>query len=418
MTTEHRTNRRGTGPRATGLITAVVAVTLAGAAAPGQTVSPEPSPPRAVSPDADGEPTLASDTPLAAAEDAGPSLRLGDPMPPLDLTTWVQGPEFDSLREGQVWVVLCWATWTPVSRDAARGLSQLQTQWHTSARVVGVAWADESRGETLDGVRAYVESRDSFMRFPIAFDASGGVAGEWLEAAGAAHVPWVFVIDQQGTLAWHGGPNDPDLASVVDQVRAGEWDHEAYLADKAIEAEAQARTNEAIAAFHAGEPERCLELLQGVFDMDPGRFAQHALWKFQVMAVEMGQAERAMEYARDLADGPLADKPDLLANMAWIVILDPRPEGFDERFVEDMAERALASASQQHGHAWAAMAMVERRRGDFEASLEAWRRALLFVASDELEEFYLGLEGETRAQQRDSMGYGPPAPEGYGIPGN
>ena len=356
-------------------------------------------------------------TTMATGEATGPTLRLGDPAPPLSISEWVRGPGVDSLNPGPVWVVLCWATWTPVSREAARDLSQLQTQWHTSARVVGVAWADEQRGQTLEDVRAYVADRDSFMRFPIAFDASGQVAEGWLEAAGAEHVPWVFVIDQQGTLAWHGHPSDPDLAMVVDQVRAGQWDHEAYLADKALQAAAQAKTDEAFGAFHAGEHARCVGLLNEVFEMDRDRFAQHALWAFQVMVVEMDQGEAAKAYARDLADGPLADKPDLLANMAWIEILDPNPAGFDQAFAEDLAERALEASGRQHGHAWAAMAMVERRRGEYEASMEAWRRALLFVASDELEQFYLGLEAETSNEHHDSMGYGPPVPEGLEVPG-
>src|SRR5205809_672183 len=56
----------------------------------------------------------AADEPAPKPKPA-PTLKVGDPAPPLKVTKWLQGAEVKQFEPGKVYVVEFWATWSCLS---------------------------------------------------------------------------------------------------------------------------------------------------------------------------------------------------------------------------------------------------------------------------------------------------------------
>lgn len=332
----------------------------------------------------------------------GPTFGLGDEVPAIEVTQWLQG-EPVAIQDGLVYVVDFFATWAPAAGEATRTLTRLHIGMQDKVRVVGIASHNPDRGETAEKVAAFIGQQGSALRYPVAFDARRASFARWMTASGQAGVPHCFVVDAEGRLAWHGHPMDPQLAAVVDLVVKGEWDTGAY--EKLLEEQARAdgMMTKAVEAWNAGERETTVALLQEIFEIDPKRFGQHAVWKFHALHVEMQEHERAYGYAKELIEGPLADNADALADLAWVVLEAPTELAYDDIVAEMAARRALVVTGEQHGHAWAAIAMIEGRRQNFMEAEAAWEQALVFVDDESLENVYLQRKRELEVEKERVM---------------
>lgn len=324
-----------------------------------------------------------------------PTLRLGDPAPALEVTGWLQGDPVHEFEPGVVYVIDFFASWAPGAGEATRELSRVQVRMSGRARVIGIGSGNEGRGETAEAVARFIEGQGIAMRYAVAFDAERVMFERYMTAFGQAGVPHTFVVDGEGRLAWRGHPMDPQLPAVVDLVVRNEWSTEAYERLLAEQRRADALMERAVEAWNGNERERTVELLQEIFEINPARFGQHAVWRFHALHVEMGESERAYEYARELIDGPLRENADALADLAWVVLEAPGELEYDDIAAEMAVRRALALTGEQHGHAWAAVAIIESRRQNFDEALAAWERALTFVDNEFLEGVYQQKQRET-----------------------
>jgi len=357
-----------------------------------QPVAPPPGP--AVLP-----PTMTADGEAIV----GPTLALDDPAPAIEVTRWLQGGPVGEFGEGMVYVVDFFATWAPAAGEATRVLTRLEIGMQGKARVVGIASHNPERAETVETVAAFIEQQGSALRYGVAFDARRLMFERYMTASGQAGVPHSFVVDGRGRLAWHGHPMDPQLEAVVDLVVKGEWDTGAYQRLQEEQAKADGLMTQAVEAWNTGEREKTVELLQEIFEIAPGRFGQHAVWKFHALHVEMGESERAYAYAKELIEGPLAGSADALADLAWVVLEAPVELPYDDIVAEMAARRALEVTGQQHGHAWAAIALIEGRRQNFLEAQAAWEQALVFVDDESLENVYLQRKREMEAERERAI---------------
>lgn len=329
-----------------------------------------------------------------------PELGVGDAAPDLELAEWIQGDPVEALEPGHVYVLDFFASWAPGADEAARALSRLQIGIQDRATVIGIASRNQTRGETREGVARFIQQMGTALTYRVAFDPERAMFARYMTAAGLATIPHTFVIDAQGVIAWQGHPADPQLPSVVDLVAKGEWSPAAYARLQAEDEKSQRLLNLAIESWSAGERERTIELLQEIFEINPARFGQHAVWKFHAIHVELGESERGYEYARSLIEGPMRDSADPLADLAWVILDAPPERTYDDIVCEMAARRALELTGEQHGQAWAAIAMIESRRQNFDEALAAWDRALSFAQNDMFETLYLQRKHETE-QARD-----------------
>ena len=349
------------------------------------------------------QPEPASGLPPAPPVEAT-TLALGDPAPALEVSDWIKGDPVGVLEAGTVYVIDFFATWAPGVDESCRALSRLQTSMHEGVRVVGISSSNPGRGETGERVGQFVTEMGPAVRYSIAFDAHRQSFQRYMGAIGQAGVPHCFVVDGEGRLAWHGHPADPQLAAVVDLVVKGEWDTAAYERLRQEQQKADELMGQAVEAWNENRREETVELLEEIFQLNPGRFGQHAVWKFHALHVEMGESQRAYDYARSLIEGPMSESADALADLSWVVIEAPPEREYDDIVAEWAARRALELTGDQHGHAWAAIAIIETRRENFDEATAAWEQALAYVDNEYLENVYRQKQAETAAARAEALG--------------
>jgi alkyl hydroperoxide reductase subunit AhpC len=155
-------------------------------------------------------------------------LEVGDPAPKLVQGCYVQGEPVVSMETGKVYVVAFWTTRFSLCREEVLHFSRLQEQFKDRGLVVigqNVGERDESVAATVTN---FIRQIDTNMSFRVALDTVGerpnAMYETWMKASGWMGVPWAFVVDRRGVIAWSGHPRFLD--DVVEQVVAGTFDVE------------------------------------------------------------------------------------------------------------------------------------------------------------------------------------------------
>ncbi len=155
---------------------------------------------------------------LLAASAVVSAAELGDAAAPLQIAEWVKGKPV-TLPKGkgkQIYVVEFWATWCPPCRESIPHLTELQKKFK-KVTFIGVS------SEATETVRRFVESAGDDMNYTVAVDKDGETTSAYMDAYGIEGIPYAFVIDQEGRVAWHGHPME-DLEQTLEELSAGKYD--------------------------------------------------------------------------------------------------------------------------------------------------------------------------------------------------
>jgi len=131
----------------------------------------------------------------------------GLPAPEFKVESWVKGTPVAKLEAGKIYVVEFWATWCGPCRAIIPHLTELQEKYKDKVTFIGVSVLEKNP----DYVPVFVESMGDKMNYHIAKDdlsqpgaGEGYMAKNWLTAAGAPGIPWAFIIDRTGKIAYAG----------------------------------------------------------------------------------------------------------------------------------------------------------------------------------------------------------------------
>jgi thiol-disulfide isomerase/thioredoxin len=162
---------------------------------------------------------------------------MGDPAPPLRVTTWVKGEPVERFEKGKVYVVEFWATWCGPCIAAMPHLSALAREYKDSVTVLSID-IDEKKKTPLQKIKAFVDSMGDRMDYRVAIEDSDAMTTGWLDASGETGIPTSFVVNTDGRLAWIGHP--AHLRKVLPKILNNSWDIKEGLAkqhsDKRLEA--------------------------------------------------------------------------------------------------------------------------------------------------------------------------------------
>lgn len=145
---------------------------------------------------------------------------IGDPAPPLSISDWVQGEPVDlSAGKGKkFYVIEFWATWCGPCRTTIPHLTELQKQYADKGLVV-VGVTDEPRAI----VEPYVKQMGDKMQYTVAVDKRQATTMAYLGAFNVPGIPYAFVVDKTGAIAWHGHPGE-GMDDVLERIAAGRFD--------------------------------------------------------------------------------------------------------------------------------------------------------------------------------------------------
>lgn len=156
----------------------------------------------------------------SASKAAGPTLKMGDAAPALDIAKWLKGDEVKGFEKEKVYVLEFWATWCGPCIGAMPHLSKLQAKHaEQGLRVVGITAEDPNN--SLATVQKFVEKKGSRAAYALAWDNEGKTWTSYMVAAQQRGIPCSFVIGKDGKVAYIGHPMMLD--EVIPKVLAGEW---------------------------------------------------------------------------------------------------------------------------------------------------------------------------------------------------
>src|SRR5262245_14420021 len=87
-----------------------------------------------------------------------PTLKVGDPPPPLKADTWLQGNEVKSFEPGKVYLVEFWATWCGPCIMAMPHLAQMQAEYKDKG-VTFIGYSHKDPNNSAEQVAAFVAQR-------------------------------------------------------------------------------------------------------------------------------------------------------------------------------------------------------------------------------------------------------------------
>ncbi|MHC4975375.1 MAG: peroxiredoxin family protein [Planctomycetota bacterium] len=338
--------------------------------------------------------TIAVSLALASSTIGQETLSIADPAPPLgEIVEWLRGEPMGEYPQGQITVLEFWAPWCDPCYGAMPHLSDIADRYASdNVRVVGVSvWPREG----MTPVEQVVEQQGDTMRYDLAIDTDNVIANAYLLATGSDAIPTSMVINTDGTLAWIGHPMDEQLEQVIEHILEGTYDSSFIKEQQKRLARAEGLVREANQLAYNRDWESAIVKLQEAFDIDPERFAQYAVLKFQRLMLTLDRPGEAYDYARALLESPVAQSPRLLENMARFVAEAPGIEPRDLDFAHDAAQLAVDLTGGSWGEALSTLASVWHEKGEHEAAVKTMRRAVILATDQEsnwLPEYQVELE--------------------------
>ena len=129
----------------------------------------------------------------AAAQEG--KLKVGDPAPPLAVSTWLRGAEIKGFEPGHVYVVEFWATWCGPCIQIMPHMGDLQDEYREKG-VTFIGFASEANDKEAK-VNAFVAMHGPKLGYTFAFDSGSETHTAYMKASGQNGIPCSFVVDKQ-----------------------------------------------------------------------------------------------------------------------------------------------------------------------------------------------------------------------------
>jgi thiol-disulfide isomerase/thioredoxin len=292
-----------------------------------------------------------------------PTLKIGDPAPPLAQGKYLKGEPVTQFEKGKVYVVEFWATWCGPCRQSIPHITALQQKYKDVIFIGQDCWENDQ-----SQVAGFVKQMGDRMGYRVALDdvsdgSKGKMAMTWMVAAGLNGIPSAFIVDRDSRIAWIGHPMSMDRA--LGEIVAGTFDpkKEAMLAARRDAAAQKLKT-----AQETGNPDKVLSAINEVEAELPEMVGPLGMLKFQTL-LQKKDYTAAYAQAAQTADR-MKDNPDLLNEIAWTIVDRPDLEKRDLDLAMKLAVRANELTSGQRGDILDTLARVYFEKGDLAKAIE------------------------------------------------
>ena len=263
-----------------------------------------------------------------------------------------------SFEKGKIYVIEMWATWCPPCRATIPHLTELQKKFEDVA-IIGVAVLERDASEVPD----FVEKMGKKMDYRVALDLvpqngdseDGKMVTNWMLPAGLEGIPYAFIINGEGKIAWIGSPMD--MEEPLGQIVAGTWDLVAEARKIADEKALQKKLDSVLGKVQKlyeqftvdGEPDELLVALESAVKEIPDKALAFELLRFEVLSLTKERLSDAIDVAQKLMKSEKGDDPQLLNNIAWIVVKPDRDTKADPKLLKMALQVALKADDLTNG---------------------------------------------------------------------
>ncbi|WP_142688623.1 TlpA disulfide reductase family protein [Chitinophaga polysaccharea] len=238
----------------------------------------------------------------AQAQQPGVKVKmLGEPAPSLYISDWIKGSPVTAFEKGRVYVVEFWATWCKPCIAGMPHLSELAEKYKKDVTVLGIS-IHERKETTLPVIEKFVAGMGDKMSYNVATEKNNLMAENWMKAYGERGIPYSFVIDQQGRVAWAGPPKNLD--NVLPQIVSGTWDIK-DAAEKRKEWQRLSKIDNDIIPMmntymgNPGNPTGALKKIDSILSRDPGLKYYPKVGHFTFYALTKTDPEKAVEFGKE-----------------------------------------------------------------------------------------------------------------------
>lgn len=160
---------------------------------------------------------------IHAQSGEGTLLSVGDKAPAISVEKWIRGTPATRFQTGEVHIVEFGATWCSPCVAAIPKLSALAQNYKDKVRVVSIFVMERMGDGNAAKVERFVDKHDKQIQYSVAVDDKNkSMENKWLRAAGKNGLPYVFVLDKDGYIAWIGSDTGK-LDSVISIVLRSDY---------------------------------------------------------------------------------------------------------------------------------------------------------------------------------------------------
>lgn len=294
------------------------------------------------------------------------TLAIGAPAPQFLPSSWLRGEPLTEFTPGVVYVVEFWATWCGPCLQSMPHLAQLQRQYGTQVRVIGVT--DESQ-EILEAflsekARGFENTWSELLTYSLAVDSTRQLNSTWMEASGQQSIPCAFIVGKSGNIEWIGHPLaiDEPLQSVVSDT----WD--LTTAREAMIAQQKMKT-----ALDRGDLENAIQSAESLTTLFPDSF-DHAMTRLELLMRSNRLAD-----ANAVATTTLAicrSNPESLNSLAWLMVTGTDSTEIDLTIAHEAASLANKLQQGRDSSILDTLARVTARMGDLTTAISLQKQAI------------------------------------------
>ncbi len=296
-------------------------------------------------------------------------LNIGDAAPVPDIASWVKGSPV-KFETGKVYVVEFWATWCGPCRVNIPKLTALQQKYpDKKLTVIGVS-VDQG-ADNLEKVRAFVEKQGQKMEYTVALDA-GGTMRDYMMAVNRGGIPYAFVVDGAGKLAWHGHPDD-GLKLVAAEVVAGTFDAKKHAERAQKFMELDKKYSEQLQDKKWDDAEKTLD---EIVKVRPDIENTLLITRFWIRSGGRSDVQGALAFAKQISENQMKDDGESLTLLADKVVGVGTLLPDEQKFATELAKKAVDVTKGKSTTALVVWSEALKREGKFDEAIAATQKAI------------------------------------------